>query len=294
MDAVQTINSLLGPVSRLFAWLQNRANPVRQQAARILQAFEAHGIQRTQINRLLPKNLQLLPFQLSDADELKKVLTQEHITWVANFFALEREWLDGTSDAANQLIFSYKSPRELDQWLTDRVLRAELGGQFRLHLITADVQPISPVSQGYFAVILEELFDTEDDYQSRYYHLTNGNHFEHPPCLLHLMQILAIANHYNLMLCRSVLPAVSLNELSHLNGLIPDWLMKAKPHPLEADHEFWELCVNNAHWLEQLRSSGLPEVVDTIERLKMLHYSPLIRGIGNGNSGDTARWKSKT
>lgn len=41
MDVVQTINSLLGPVSKLFAWLQNRANPVRQQAARILQAFEA-------------------------------------------------------------------------------------------------------------------------------------------------------------------------------------------------------------------------------------------------------------
>lgn len=274
MDVVQTMNSLLGPASKLFAWLKNRANPVRQQSARILLAFETHGIQRTQINRLLPKHLQLLPFQLSDADELKKVLTQAHINWVADFFALEREWLDGTSDAANQLIFSYKSPRELDQWLTDHALPAEKGLHFRLHLITADVQPISPASQGYFAVILEELFDTDDDYQSRYYHLTNGDHFEHPPCLLHLMQILAIANHHNLMLCRSVLPAVSLNKLSHLNGLIPDWLMKTKPHPLEADHEFWELCANNAHWLEQLRCSGLLEVVESFERDRKCFVRP--------------------
>lgn len=274
MDVVQTINSLLGPVSKLFAWLQNRANTVRQQAARILQAFEAHGIQRTQINRLLPKDLQLLPFQLSDADELKKVLTQEHINWVANFFALEREWLDGTSDAANQLIFSYKSPGELHQWLTEHSRQAEKVLHFKLRLITPDTQPISSASQGYFAVILEELFDTEDDYQSRYHHLTNGAHFEHPPCLLHLMQILAIANHHNLMLCRSVLPAASLYQLSHLNGLIPDWLMKTKPHPLEADQEFWELCANNAQWLEELRRSGLPEVVESIERDRKCFVRP--------------------
>lgn len=274
MDVVQTLNSLLGPVSKLFTWLQNRANPVRQQAARILLAFEAHGIQRTQINRLLPKHLQLLPFQLSDADELKKVLTQEHINWVANFLALEREWLDGTSDAANQLIFSYKSPRKLDQWLTDHALPAQKGLNFRLHLITANVQPISAASKGYFAVILEELFDTEDDYQSRYYHLTNGDHFEHPPCLLHLMQILAIANHHNLMLCRSVLPAASLYPLSHRTGLIAKWLMKTKPHPLEADQEFWELYANNAQWLEQLHRSGLPEVVTSIERDRKCFVRP--------------------
>lgn len=294
MDVVQTINSLLGPASKLFAWLQNRANPVRQQAARILLAFEAHGIQRTQINRLLPKNLQLLPFQLSDADELKKVLTQEHINWVAKFFALEQEWLNGTSDAANELIFSYKSPGALHQWLTDHTQPAESSLHFKLHLITPDAQPISPESQGYFAVILEELFDTEDDYQSRYYHLPNGDHFEHPPCLLHLMQILAIANHHNLMLCRSVLAAASLYQLSHRSGLIPDWLMKTKPHPLEADHEFWELYANNAHWLEQLRRSGLAEVVATIERDRKCFTGPLIRGTVNGNSGDIARWKSKT
>lgn len=193
---------------------------------------------------------------------------------MANFFALEREWLDGTSDAANQLIFSYKSPGELHQWLTEHSRQTEKVLHFRLYLITPDTQPINSASQGYFAVILEELFDTEDDYQSRYYHLTNGDHFEHPPCLLHLMQILAIANHHNLMLCRSVLPAASLYQLSHLSGLIPDWLMKTKPHPLEADQEFWELCANNAQWLEQLRSSGLLEVVESIERDRKCFVRP--------------------
>ncbi|WP_167146911.1 hypothetical protein [Pseudomonas sp. OTU750018] len=73
------LKSLLGPTSKLFAWLQNRANPVRQQSERFLLVFETHGIRRTPISRLFPKNLQLLPFQLSDADELKNVFTQEHI-----------------------------------------------------------------------------------------------------------------------------------------------------------------------------------------------------------------------
>lgn len=157
MDVMQMLNSLLGPASKLFVWLQSRANPVRQQSERFLLVFETHGIKRTQINRLLPKKLQLLAFQLSDADELKKVLTQEHINWAANFFALEREWLDGTSDAANKLIFSYKSPGDLNQWLTGHRLPAERSLHFRLHLITPDAEPISYASQGYFAVILEDL-----------------------------------------------------------------------------------------------------------------------------------------
>lgn len=92
------------------------------------------------------------------------------------------------------------------------------------------------------------------------------------------------------MLCRSVLAEASLYRLSHRHGLIPCWLMKTRPHPLEADKEFWELCANNAQWLEQLRSSGLPEVADTVERdLNGFDFSsPLMRGAVHGNSEDIA------
>ena len=88
MELLQIANSLFGPVNRLVSWLQDRANPARLQASRILQAFKAHGVERIQINRLLPADLQLTQFELSTADELKKVIKPSHINWVAGFLAL--------------------------------------------------------------------------------------------------------------------------------------------------------------------------------------------------------------
>jgi hypothetical protein len=273
MDVLQIFNSLFAPVTRLVSWLQNRANPVRKQAARILQVFEAHGIERTQINRLLPKDLQLLPFQFSDADELKKAFKQEHINWLIDYFALEPTWLEGTSDEANQQIFSYKSPELLHQWLQQHKNPSQDGCNFRLHLITTDEPLITSTSHGYFAAILEVLFGDEDERQSRFYHLGQGAHFEHPPCLLHLMQILAIAYHHNVIMRRAALPPFGLRLLSLNKGLIADWLSKTKPHPLEADHEFWGHFSGNTPWLTELRQNtedsliqaGLAEVVSTVQ-----------------------------
>ncbi len=58
-------------LQRLFAWLSERRNPVRQQAVRVLATFEAHGVARTEINALLPEALELSAYQWSNADQLK-------------------------------------------------------------------------------------------------------------------------------------------------------------------------------------------------------------------------------
>lgn len=239
MDVLQVFSSLFSPLSRLAELVRSRINPVRKQAMRILQVFEAHGIARTQVNRLLPKELQLQPFELSDADELKKAFKQEHITWLIEHFALNAAWLEGTSDEANQQINSYKHPLELHQWLLRHKRPDQEDYNFRLHLITADNHSISPTSDGHFAVLLEELFGDDENQQSRFYHLSQGAHFHHAPCLLHLMQILAIAHHQGVMMRRAILPPANLRQLSLNQGLIAHWLNKTMPHPLEADHEFW-------------------------------------------------------
>ena len=62
MEWLQTANSVLDPLGRLISWLQNRANPARRQAARVLETLEAHGFERIQINRLMATDLQLFPF----------------------------------------------------------------------------------------------------------------------------------------------------------------------------------------------------------------------------------------
>lgn len=277
MELLQAASSLFGSLARVVGWLQNRANPARRQAARILEAFEAHGFERTQINRLLPADLQLTQFELSTADELKKVIKQPHVDWVADFFALNPGWLDGASEQAHTLIHSYKSPSELQAWFKEHALRPT----YKLHLVTSDTLTIGPASSGYYAVVLEELSELGDDYLSRYYHLTDGAHFDHYPSVLHLMQILALAHLHGAIMRRAILPPANLRRLSLCQGLIPQLLWKAKPHPLEADHEFWGHFSGNSRWLVQLRQDtnaglmheGLDDVVANInhDRQRFAH-----------------------
>jgi hypothetical protein len=272
MELLQTANSLLGPFGRLVGWIQNRANSARRQAARILEAFEAHGFERTQINRLLPANLQLTQFELSTADELKKAIKQSHVDWAADFLALNPDWLDGASEQAHALIHSYKSPGELQAWFREHAPRPDDVAIYKLHLLTSDTSAITPASSGYYAVVLEELSELGDAYLSRYYHLTQGAHFYHYPSVLHLMQVLALAHFHGAIMRRAVLPQANLRRLSLCQGLIPELTWKAKPHPLEADHEFWGHFSGDSPWLVQLREdaetsllqAGLHDVVASI------------------------------
>lgn len=272
MELLQIANSLFGPITRLVRWLKNRANPARLQATRILQAFKAHGVERMQINRLLPAELQLTQFELSDADELKKVIKPSHINWMADFLALEPAWLDGTSEQVHTLIHSYKDPGNLHAWFLEHTSKGYQGGRYKLHMLTSDSADITAASSGYFAVVLEEFLYLDNGYLSRYHHLTLGAHFDHFPCVQNLMQILAIAYFHKVIMRRSVMPAANLHTLSHCQGLIPELLRKAKPHPLEADHEFWGHFSGDSPWLVKLRldtdtsllDDGLHDVVACI------------------------------
>lgn len=117
--------------------------------------------------------------------------------------------------------------------------------------------------------MLEEFFDVDDGYLSRYYHLTQGSHFDHPPSVLHVMQVLALAHFHGAIMRRAVMSAANLHRLIHCQGLIPELLWKAKRHPLEADHEFWGHFSGDSPWLVQLRqdteasllNEGLHDVV---------------------------------
>lgn len=272
MELLQAAHALFGPLIGLVDWLRNRTNPARRQAARMLEAFETHGFECTQINRLLPADLQLTQFELSAPDELKKVIKQRHVDWMAEFFALNPDWLDGTSEQAHTLIHSYKRPGELQGWFEEHAIRRGQGATYKLHLLTSDNTPITATSSAYYAVVLEELADLGDSYLSRYYHLTQGAHFDHFPSVLHLMQLLALAHFHGAMMRRAVLSSEKLRRLSLCQGLIPALLWKAKPHPLEADHEFWGHFSGDSPWLVQLREhtetsllqAGLQEVVARI------------------------------
>lgn len=257
-------------LQRLFAWLSERQNPVRQQAARVLETFEAHGVARTEINALLPEALQLTAYQWSNADQLKLALRQAHLDWLNQHFALEEGWLTGKSDSAHQHLFSYKAPGQLHKWFQEhRTPEADL--EFKLHLITPDTHAIGPDSAGYYALVLEQM-DEDHSVCRRFYHLTEGGDFKHWTSLIHLLQVLAIAHHHGAIMRRSQLDAASLYQLSHHKELIPNWLDRCRPHPLEADHELWPHYSEDSPWLDELRAdaeqglrrAGLTEVIEKL------------------------------
>lgn len=241
-------------LQRLFAWHSERRNPVRQQAARVLETFEAHGVARTEINALLPAALQLDAYQWSSADQLKLALRQIHLDWLNQHFALAEGWLSGQSDAAHQHPFSYKAPELLHQWIQEH-RTPETDFRFKLHLVTPDTREIGPQSEGYYALVLEPL-DEDHSVCRRFYHLTEGGHFEHWPSLIHLLQVLAIAHHHGAIMWRSQLDSASLYQLSHHKGFIPDWLGRCRHHPLGADHELWPHLSGHSPWLDELRAEA--------------------------------------
>ena len=257
-------------LQRLFAWLIERRNPVHQQAARVLATFEAHGVARTEINALLPDALQLDAYQWSSADQLKRSLRQVHLDWLKQKFALEEGWLTGRSDSAHQHPLSYKAPGQLHTWFQEHHT-PEANLEFKLHLVTPDTRVMGPNSAGYYALVLEQM-DEDLSECRRFYHLTEGGDFRHWPSLIHLLQVLAIAHHHGAIMCRSQLDAAALYQLSHHKGLIPIWLNKCRPHPLEADHELWPHFSGHSPWLDELRAdaeqglrrAGLTEVIEQL------------------------------
>ncbi|GMQ55550.1 hypothetical protein [Halopseudomonas aestusnigri] len=255
-----------------WRWWREQRNPVLLQARRLLETLDAHGVSCTEINALLPPALRLNAICWSSPTHLALALNQEHIEWANELFALNPKWLVGRSEVAHQLIDSYKSPQDLHHWFEEQEEHGH--GRFRLYLITSAPTPYDQFSKAPYVVVLEELFDTVDDSLSRYYFLTAGAAFDHSPCVLHLMQILAIAHHHNVIMRRALVPEKDLWTVSQGEGLIPRCLEKGRGTVLNADHEFWGHFSGETPWLSEMRNlcnksllaAGLGAIVETVRR----------------------------
>lgn len=267
-----SIKDFLDIAASIFRFAHKQRNPVRQQASRVLKVLEAHGISRTQINRVIPNHLRLPALKWSNADELKAELTQEHLDWIQDFFALEPAWLDGLADEANLKILSYKDPRRLHEWFLAN--KTHHGAHsYRLHFVSSLDSAYDETSEGDFALVLEHFMDAnEHENLSRFYHLTPGAHFTHSPCVLHLAQVLAIAYYHGAMMSRRLLKPREAYQLSQNHGLIAEWIATTKPHHLAADHEFWEHYSGSPPTIAALRekaeesliNAGMADLVSSI------------------------------
>lgn len=86
---------------------QTKSNPVNVVAQRFLQVFHDHGLQATQIPRLLP---QIKLDDLKSEEALLVALTPDVLDQAAHLFGIRTAWLEGVDDCIYDCLSCYKQP----------------------------------------------------------------------------------------------------------------------------------------------------------------------------------------
>jgi hypothetical protein len=120
------INAAVSLIERLSRWLSRKAPP-ETVAGRFVRLFEAHGVHRNQISRLIGNGLTLAHLQSDQA--LIPALSDELLDSAASLFAIRREWLDGASDQIYPLHDFYKQPEAFVEFIQG--LRGQETGNLR-------------------------------------------------------------------------------------------------------------------------------------------------------------------
>lgn len=84
MSLVGEATGVFGLLGKAWSLLRDRLDPARAQAKRLIDTFEAYGIARQQIPRLLPPELKLPNATFSTPDKLKDKVTPELLDCVGN------------------------------------------------------------------------------------------------------------------------------------------------------------------------------------------------------------------
>jgi len=116
------INSAITLFGRLGGMLSNmlkrrKARPVASVAQRFVYLFEAHGVRRNQIPRVLGHNLALSDL-VDDASLLAK-LTEPVLDAACSLFGVRREWLDGAGQESYARNAFYKYPGNFQRFIEE-------------------------------------------------------------------------------------------------------------------------------------------------------------------------------
>ncbi|HSD38699.1 MAG TPA: hypothetical protein VLC92_14400 [Rhodocyclaceae bacterium] len=272
-DWLAYVKAMADMLPRGLNWWFERRDPVRAQAARVLAAFEAHDIARTQIVRLLPPYLALPMTAFVSAQSLREHLTPAFLDWVADFFMLDRAWLDCMPDTQPHSPYPhcfYKQPRELHQWLSERVGDHSL--RFVLYVLKADSGQPGERSEGPFALVFREnVSGLDDEALARYELMSDGARFDHPSCIVDLLAACAVADSLSIALRGLVISRKRMQALEEGTMLIaaairrPEdyWRPERLLQPSQDASPWWQSIRKEATaWLEE---AGLHHVQATLK-----------------------------
>ena len=226
MSIVGEATGVLGLLGKGWGWMRDHLDPARAQAQRLIETFEAYGIARQQVSRLLPPELKLPNATFSTPDKLKDEVTPELLDWAAVHLAISRSWLDGVEEMPHLVEDHYKSPAGYREWLTNRLEVAPTVSRF-----LAVLKPLGqeiPSGHGPLCLTYEETTDGLDGSGfTRYWLLSDQWSLHHAPCLENLLAVIAVARALGVRVLGSDVPLRELQQLEAGKKLIPE-VMKSR------------------------------------------------------------------
>lgn len=226
MSFVGEATDVLRLLGKAWNLLRDRLDPARVQAKRLIETFEAYGIARQQIPRLLPPELKLPNAAFSTPDKLKDKVTHELMDWTAGHLAISRSWLDGVEEMPHLVEDHYKSPEGYREWLFNRLEVAPTVSRF-----LAVLKPLGeeiPSGHGPLCLIYEEITDGLDESEfTRYWLLSDQWSLHHAPCLENLLAVIAVARSLGVRVLGSDISLRDLQQLEAGKKLIPE-VMKSR------------------------------------------------------------------
>ena len=164
---------------------KSSVNPVNVVARRFLQAFQDHGVEASQIPRLLTQvNLD----DLQSPEKLIAALNPEILDQTAKLFGIRSQWLEGVDDRIYEYRACYKHPGNFFDHLISLNLELNEPLIYPLRMLSAvkkldwndsDPQLLAPV-------LVEKIAELSDEWIYRYHIYQDGFDWGHAPARIEL------------------------------------------------------------------------------------------------------------
>jgi len=164
---------------------QRRNDTVGNVAGRFLQAFQDHGVEASQIPRLLP---QIKLDDLQSPAKLLAALTPEILDTTARLFGIRIQWLEGVEDEIYDGLWTYKEPGRLLEHLAslcttdDRWFFCPL----RVLTTTRKLDRNDPGQQFLAPILVEKIAEVGEEEICRYHIYRDGFDWGYRPSRIEL------------------------------------------------------------------------------------------------------------
>lgn len=222
MSFVGEATGIFGLLGKAWILLRDRLDPARAQAKRLIVTFEAYGIARQQVPRLLPAELKLPNAGFSTPDKLKDKVTPELLDWAADHLAINRAWLDGVSAQPHLVMDKYKQPAHYRNWLLERQRISPNAHRVLLVWKPSGVA-VQPDAHGPLCLVYEEVSEgLNGSEMSRYWLLSEGWHWGHSLCVSNMVATVAVARSLGVVVVGNDIPLAQLMKFEAGKMLAPE------------------------------------------------------------------------